>query len=426
MDFKIHPCFNAKARHQYARVHLPVAPRCNIQCNFCNRKYDCVNESRPGVTSQILLPHQALTYLNTVISKINNVAVVGIAGPGDPFANPEETLETLHLVRKNYPGMLLCVASNGLNVLPYIQELPKLNLSHITITINTIDPALVPKIYSWMRYEKRLRKSEEAALYFIETQQEVIRRLKQIGIVVKVNTIIIPGINDHHIVGLAKTMAHLGVDILNCIPFYRNKDTVFENIEEPSLQMISDIRNQAKQYIPQMSHCQRCRADAAGLLEESMAPETLECLKAATRGKTTEAEWQAESELNRPCVAVASLEGLLINQHLGEAEELHIYEKSQTGFSFLEKRKTPPPGGGLKRWQQLADILSDCQLVLVSGAGENPKKILAEKKINLVLAEGMISEVLSHLAEKGHLDPLSKKISMRCSQSCNGTGSGCG
>jgi len=35
-----HPCFNEKAHFSTARIHLPVAPKCNIQCNFCNRKID--------------------------------------------------------------------------------------------------------------------------------------------------------------------------------------------------------------------------------------------------------------------------------------------------------------------------------------------------------------------------------------------------
>ena len=49
-----HPCFDEAARARTARVHLPVAPRCNVQCNYCNRKFDCVSESRPGVTSVVL------------------------------------------------------------------------------------------------------------------------------------------------------------------------------------------------------------------------------------------------------------------------------------------------------------------------------------------------------------------------------------
>ena len=112
MDLKNHPCFNDKVRHLFARVHLPVAPKCNVQCNFCNRKFDCVNESRPGVSSAVLSPGQALAYLEKMMEKMPNISVVGIAGPGDPFANPDETMETLRRVRERYPEMLLCVATN--------------------------------------------------------------------------------------------------------------------------------------------------------------------------------------------------------------------------------------------------------------------------------------------------------------------------
>ncbi len=64
LDLTQHPCFNSEARHRTARMHLPVAPKCNIQCNYCNRKFDCVNESRPGVTSAVLTPRQAVNYLD--------------------------------------------------------------------------------------------------------------------------------------------------------------------------------------------------------------------------------------------------------------------------------------------------------------------------------------------------------------------------
>ena len=49
-----HPCYSADAHHYFARMHVAVAPACNIQCHYCNRKYDCANESRPGVVSKRL------------------------------------------------------------------------------------------------------------------------------------------------------------------------------------------------------------------------------------------------------------------------------------------------------------------------------------------------------------------------------------
>ena len=125
MKLDNHPCFNPGACTSFGRVHLPVAPRCNIQCKFCNHKFDCVNETRPGVTSAVLSPGQAMVYLEDVFARKGNIAVVGIAGPGDPFANPQETLETLSRVRARYPEVMLCVATNGLSLSPHIKELAR-------------------------------------------------------------------------------------------------------------------------------------------------------------------------------------------------------------------------------------------------------------------------------------------------------------
>ena len=124
--WKDHPCFSPQARHTSARVHLPVAPRCNVQCRFCDRKFDCTNESRPGVTSRVLAPEEALDYLARVRAKLPQLAVVGIAGPGDPFANAGETLETLRLVRSAHPDLRLCVATNGLELPAYAADLAEL------------------------------------------------------------------------------------------------------------------------------------------------------------------------------------------------------------------------------------------------------------------------------------------------------------
>ncbi len=80
-------------------------PKCNILCNYCNRKFDCVNESRPGVTSSVLSPTQAIAYLERVLEAEPRITVAGIAGPGDPFANPKETLETIRLIRQRFPEL---------------------------------------------------------------------------------------------------------------------------------------------------------------------------------------------------------------------------------------------------------------------------------------------------------------------------------
>ena len=98
---KNHPCYSEEAHHHYARMHVAVAPACNIQCNYCNRKYDCANESRPGVVSEKLTPEQAAKKVLAVASTIPQMTVLGIAGPGDPLANPEKTFKTFELIAED-------------------------------------------------------------------------------------------------------------------------------------------------------------------------------------------------------------------------------------------------------------------------------------------------------------------------------------
>jgi nitrogen fixation protein NifB len=418
-DMNNHPCFNDKARHTYGRVHLPVAPDCNIQCNFCNRKYDCVNESRPGVTSAVLSPEQALVYLENINGKRDNLSVVGIAGPGDPFAVPEKTMETLRLVRDHFPEKILCVASNGLNIGPYIDELAQLNTSHITITVNAVDPEVGAKVYPWIRYKKRIYRKTEGARLLMEKQLEAIKRLKEKGVTVKVNTIIIPGINDTHIPAVAEKMAELGVDILNCIPLYKNEGSAFAHIDEPDKKLVAKIRKEAAEHIPQMHHCTRCRADAAGLLGEETDKSDLYSLM----GYST---INPASGKERTNIAVASREGMLVNLHLGEAEKLMIFQVNDGKTEYLETRETPPRGGGARRWEDLADTIDDCGYLLVNGVGQKPQETLEKKGIQVLTIEGMIEDAISALTNGNNVARFIKRRKFACGEECSGTGGGCG
>ena len=418
MDLSNHPCFNAKVRGKFGRVHLPVAPRCNIQCNYCDRKYDCVNESRPGVTSAVLTPHQAMAYLEFVFEKTKNISVVGIAGPGDPFANSEETMETLRLVRRKYPDIILCLATNGLGIGPYIEELAQINISHITITLNAIDPEIGARIYSFIRYGKRVLSPKAGINILLEKQLEAISKLKEYGVTTKVNTIIIPGINEDHIEAVAKKMGELKVDILNCIPFYPNKGSAFANLGEPPKNIVKKIRKKAAQYIPQMYHCARCRADAIGILGEENNTELIEKLKECS-------EMPEIINERRPHVAVASLEGVLVNQKLGKADELFIYEKKNQEIRLMETRKTPKPGGGLKRWEELSELISDCRALLVNGIGDNPRMVLKKKGIDILELDGMIDEAVEAVYEGYSMNYMVKRDVDACNRKCSGAGMGC-
>ena len=416
LDLHRHPCFNDEARHRFARIHLPVAPDCNVQCNFCRREYDCANESRPGVTSQVLTPAQALSYLEAVVQRDPRISVVGIAGPGDPFATPDRTLETLRLVRKRFPEMLLCVASNGLAVAPHAAELAELQVSHVTLTVNAVGPAIGARIYAWVRDRKRMSRGLEGAEILWQRQQESLHALKRAGLTVKINLILIPGVNDQHAPEVARCMAEMGADLINCVPLYPVADTPFAHIPTPDASTMHVVREQLGQHLPLMRHCTRCRADAVGLLGEPARAEIIECLRQAAQ--------TPRAQPARPYVAVASLEGMLVNQHLGEAERLLIFRQTAEGYELVETRAAPSPGGGAQRWRDLAATLHDCRAILTSGAGQSPVTTLGGQGIDVVLMEGLIEEGLEAVFRGLPIrSPLRREH--RCGAGCSGNGQGC-
>jgi nitrogen fixation protein NifB len=424
MNIDHHPCFNKKAHRHFGRVHLPVAPRCNIQCKFCNRQFDCVNESRPGVTSAVLSPAQAMVYLEEVLRQKPNIRVVGIAGPGDPFANASQTLETCRQVRAQYPEMMLCVATNGLNLSPYLDELAELKVSHVTVTVNAVDPKIGVKIYSWMRMGKRVVSPDQGAEILLTRQLEAIRGLKERDIIVKVNSIILPGINEDHIEAVAREMKELDVDLFNCMPYFPNSDSEFEHLAEPSADAVNAIRKAAGNYVKQMRHCTRCRSDAVGLLGEMPSGGLMAALKNCQHLEVHDSKNHKVSQ--RPYVAVASLEGVLVNQHLGEACQVLVYGEKEGRIGLIETRRTPEPGSGMARWKALAEMLSDSRVILVSGVGTNPKKVLSDSGIDVIECEGIIDEAVQAVFAGESLNHMTVRRPFSCGSGCGGNQMGCG
>jgi nitrogen fixation protein NifB len=261
-----HPCFYANARGKYGRLHLPVAPSCNIQCAYCRRDHDCPNENRPGVTRSVLSPEEASDHLEQALEEMPHISVAAVAGPGDAFCDPERTLKTFELIRRKKRDIALCVSTNGLNVKNFIPHLRDLNVDYVTLTINAIDPNIAVHLYRWITINGRLISGIEASRVLISRQIEAICWLKEAGIIVKVNSVVIPGINEHHLPFLAKNMGRLHVDLMNFLPLIPLAGTDMADIVPPSENRMRNLRQKASSYVQQMHHCTRCRSDSAGIL----------------------------------------------------------------------------------------------------------------------------------------------------------------
>lgn len=260
-----HPCFTASCS-DYARIHLPVAPECNIQCNYCLRKFCCVNESRPGVVAKVMSPLEALAWYLRMKSCVPRLTVAGIAGPGDSLANWAQVRETLLLIREADKTVLFCLSTNGLLLPQYAMELAALGVAYVTVTVNAFHSEIGAQIYSYVRDGSRVYRGKEAAQLLLERQLEGIRLLQEQGVQLKINTVAINGVNMDDIPIIAAQMATLGCRLHNILPMLPVAGTQFANLAEPSAEVIDAMRDKCSCSLPQMRHCNRCRADAVGAL----------------------------------------------------------------------------------------------------------------------------------------------------------------
>lgn len=261
-----HPCFFAESKGRYGRIHLPVAGSCNIRCAYCRQDHECVHENRPGVTKGVISPEEASERLDRALAAMPRISVAGIAGPGDAFCHPEPTLRTFELIRRKHPDISLCVSSNGLNLREHIPALLDLNVRFVTVTVNAIDPAIAALVCKRVNTMDGVLRGEPAARFLIKRQVEAISLLKAKNFVVKVNSVVIPGINEAHLLFLAKQMGRMKADLMNLLPLIPLPGTDMEKIAPPSPARMRMLREKAGAYVPQMRHCTRCRADAVGYL----------------------------------------------------------------------------------------------------------------------------------------------------------------
>ena len=456
-----HPCFSEDAHHHYARMHVAVAPACNIQCHYCNRKYDCSNESRPGVVSELLTPDQAVKKVLAVAASIPQMTVLGIAGPGDPLANPERTLETFRQLSEKAPDIKLCVSTNGLALPELVDDICQHNIEHVTITINCVDPDVGAKIYPWIFWKNRRIKGRKAAEILIAQQQKGLEMLVARGVLVKVNSVLIPGVNDDHLKEVSRVVKAKGAFLHNVMPLIAEPEhgTFYGLMGQrgPTHEELQALQDACAGDMAMMRHCRQCRADAVGMLGEDRGHEftldkietleidysaamarraevhaAIEANRAAQRLQTGEAFVSLASlkrglrpkpESRPVLMAVATTGGGVINQHFGHAREFLIYEASAMDVRFIGARKVDlycaggdTCGDAETALSKTIRTLEGCEVVLCAKIGYEPwgqleaAGILPNGEHALEPIEDAIAAVYQEMLAAGQLDRPSAEL----------------
>ena len=366
-----HPCYSEEAHHHFARLHVAVAPACNIQCHYCNRKYDCANESRPGVVSERLTPEQAVEKVRAVAAAVPALSVVGIAGPGDALANAAATFAALEGIRRVAPDLSLCLSTNGLALPDHVDRLADLGVRHVTVTVNMVDPEVGERIYPWIVWEGRKVRGREASRILSERQLEGLSRLVERKVLVKVNSVVIPGVNDAHLPEVVRAVRRRGAFLVNLVPLISAAEhgTHFGLAGQrgPTAGELERVQAACEIDARLMRHCRQCRADAAGKLGEDRFAEFTQARqppapardawelrkehRAAVERVRSRATAARVEALRRAAgaqtglaarVAVATRGDGRVDQHFGHAREFLVYEATRAGVRHLGVRRVEP------------------------------------------------------------------------------------
>ncbi|MCQ4936405.1 radical SAM protein [Anaerotignum propionicum] len=256
-----HPCFAKEKKGETGRIHLPISPGCNIECKFCDRQINDF-EKRPGVTSKVISPEEAIDVIRRSLALCQVITVAGIAGPGDTLATPY-ALETFRLIKKEFPELIKCMSTNGLLLVEKADEIIEVGIDSLTVTVNAVNPEIEALLNGGITYHGKHYLGVKGAEILIKNQLEGIKKVSSAGITVKVNTVLVPSINENHIEEIARTVHEAGASIYNIIPLIPQHELA--DCSAPTCAQIDSTRQLAEKHIDVFRHCQRCRADAIGV-----------------------------------------------------------------------------------------------------------------------------------------------------------------
>jgi nitrogen fixation protein NifB len=378
------------------------------------------------VVSEVLTPEQAVKKTLAVAAAIPQMSVLGIAGPGDPLANPERTFATFRELAQKAPDIKLCVSTNGLALPDSVEELAKHNIDHVTITINCVDAEVGAKIYPWIFWQGERIRGIEAARILIAQQQKGLEMLVARGILVKVNSVLIPGVNDEHLKEVSKVVKAKGAFLHNVMPLIAEAEHgTFYGImgqRSPSPAELKNLQDACEGDMNMMRHCRQCRADAVGLLGEDRGAEfTMDKVEAMemddafladamAKRKALREQIAAENEAKkqkahapqpagvavvtiyrrtattdfhaaegRPVLMAVAAKHGMVAEHFGHAREFLVYEATASGAKLIGHRKTDlycdggdTCGDGESVLAKTIKALEGCEAVLCSKIGYEP------------------------------------------------------
>ncbi|MHA1137349.1 MAG: radical SAM protein [Candidatus Thorarchaeota archaeon] len=258
-----HPCYAESRKNLWARIHLPVAKICNVKCIFCDHSVgSSCHTSKPGFANSLMQPHEAIARAKIEIEKDRGLRIVAVSGPGEPLAN-EETFTTLEGIRKQNQGINFCLSTNGVLLEDSAVRLKELGVRSISVSVNAAFPKTAARVYEWARFNGKVIRGNEMGETIIQKQLAGIKKAVALGMVIKVNTILIPDINVDDIPYISKQIVQAGAALQNIVPLILCGEN--PQLRTPTKKELDSARSTASKYLRQFTHCKQCRSDVVGI-----------------------------------------------------------------------------------------------------------------------------------------------------------------
>ena len=99
-------------------------------------------------------------------------------------------------------------------------------------------------------------------------------------------------------------------------------------------------------------------------------------------------------------IAIATTNGLTVNEHFGKANKFFIYDASSTTLVLLMERNVEPYATDQKdhtfdkaRFLEVAESLEGCAKVFITKIGDEPADALKALGIEVIVYEGAIKDI---------------------------------
>ncbi len=215
----------------------------------------------PGRAYRVMKVEEALVRLQEELAKRSNLRIVAISGPGEPLYN-NQTFEVLENASRLDYDLEFCLSTNGVFLYDSVPRLARIGVRTVTVSMSAVRPSTAEKVYEWVKFDRE-RIFEGFGETIIQRQLDGIRRAAAEGIYIKVNSVLMPGINVSEMELIAKEVAKAGAKFHNIMPLV--PCGTLKDMRPPSEEELASSRAQAARYIGQFLECKACRSDVVGI-----------------------------------------------------------------------------------------------------------------------------------------------------------------